>query len=100
MKSPFNHEAIYDAEIAPLMAQIIDICQKNHIPMVASFNFAHGRNPDEPDRDDFCSTYLHDGLDPWWAPEEIVAAMRIVRDGAMTRPKGFAMMVSKTEVPA
>src|SRR4051812_9804430 len=31
-------EAVYDERISPLMAQIIVICKKNKIPMVASFD--------------------------------------------------------------
>lgn len=41
----FDREAAYDREIAPLMARIIDVCKREGIPMVASFNYAQrGRN--------------------------------------------------------
>jgi len=33
-----NKEQIYDQQIAPLMTQIIEICQKNGIAMIASFD--------------------------------------------------------------
>ena len=35
----FDKEEIYDNEIAPLMKQIIEICQKNQIPMLATFAY-------------------------------------------------------------
>ena len=35
-----DNEAIYDAEIAPLMTKIIEICDAHGIPMVASFEYA------------------------------------------------------------
>lgn len=40
LDGPYNVEAIYDTEIAPLMKQIIAICLKHEIPMVASFAYA------------------------------------------------------------
>lgn len=33
----FNEEDVYDNEISPLLRQIIDICNKHNIPMIASF---------------------------------------------------------------
>lgn len=36
----WNEEAVYDAEIAPLMTQIIAICERAKIPMIASFAYA------------------------------------------------------------
>jgi hypothetical protein len=38
-KTAWNLEAVYDSEIAPLMAQIIQICQRVDMPMVASFAY-------------------------------------------------------------
>lgn len=35
----FNEEKVYDEKISPLMKQIIEICNKHKIPMVASFTF-------------------------------------------------------------
>ena len=45
-------EAIYDAQIAPLMTQIINICFMNGIPMLASFQLSVGDDPL------YCSTVL------------------------------------------
>ena len=46
----YDLEAIYDAEIGPLMAQIIAICKRHELPMIASFAYRTGS---------FCSTVLH-----------------------------------------
>jgi hypothetical protein len=43
------NEAIYDEQIAPLMAQIIAICQEHQIPMVVTFEY-------EPEG--YCTTAL------------------------------------------
>lgn len=40
-----NKEQIYDEQIAPLLTQIIEICQQNGIAMVASFDIAHEGAP-------------------------------------------------------
>jgi hypothetical protein len=45
----FDLEKVYDEQISPLMAQIIEICQQHKIPMVASFQYATEEN---------CSTVL------------------------------------------
>ncbi len=37
MAERFDKEAVYDEQIFPLMGEIIAICQKHEIPMVASF---------------------------------------------------------------
>ena len=50
-----NKEQIYDAEINPLMAQIIAICQKNHLSMFATFDI-----PNEEDDGLACTTCLAD----------------------------------------
>jgi hypothetical protein len=42
--SDFDLEAVYDNEIAPLMTEIIAICQWHGIPMVASFAYARSED--------------------------------------------------------
>jgi hypothetical protein len=51
---PFDLEAVYDAEIAPLMSQIIAICQRNRMPMIATFAY----RGDERGENDLCTTVL------------------------------------------
>jgi hypothetical protein len=56
-----NKEQIYDAQISPLMRQIIEICQENGIAMMASFDIAHdGEGPNGED----CSNLLCTSLVP------------------------------------
>lgn len=50
-----NNEQIYDEQIAPLMAQIIDICQNEKIPFAAQFVY----NRDEENDENFlCTSYI------------------------------------------
>lgn len=48
-------EEVYDAEIHPLMAQIIEICQRHKIAMVAQFAI-----PTPADPDLVCTTTTND----------------------------------------
>lgn len=55
---PYDLEQVYDDEISPLMAQIIEICKRENMPMVASFQYAR-----DEDHVDDCCTSLINGLD-------------------------------------
>jgi hypothetical protein len=33
----FDKESVYDEQLAPLMTQILEICEANEIPMIADF---------------------------------------------------------------
>lgn len=46
-------EAVYDREVAPLMAKVIEVCQANKIAMFASFS-----TPNEEDPALHCTTAL------------------------------------------
>jgi hypothetical protein len=50
-----NKEQVYDAEINPLMAQIIGICQAHGIAMLCTFSIP---TPDDPDL--ACTSLLPD----------------------------------------
>lgn len=50
----FDFEDVYDEEIAPLMAKIIEICHSHKLPMVASFHYALRDEDDES----LCTTTL------------------------------------------
>ena len=39
MEETYDLEAVYDNEISPLMAQIIEICEAHRIPMLATFAY-------------------------------------------------------------
>lgn len=47
-----NKEQVYDEQIHPLMAQILDICGKHGIAMIASFSIP------TPEEDDLCCTSM------------------------------------------
>ena len=50
-----NQEQIYDEKIAPLMAQIIDLCKEYRMPFVACFACPDGTEEGEDLR---CTSYL------------------------------------------
>lgn len=66
-----NKEQIYDAEIAPLMDQIIAVCKANKIAMLASFHI-----PTEEDEHLNCTTYLLS--DEYGPPESMLMDMRVI----------------------
>jgi hypothetical protein len=47
-----DKEAIYDEQIAPLMTQLLEICQREGVPMIASFQYSE---------DGFCTSALSTG---------------------------------------
>lgn len=70
---PMNPDAerIYDEQIAPLMAQIIAICKRERIPMLATFQY--GSRPEEGEVD-FCTTWIpFEGQSPG-----LSAALRVI----------------------
>lgn len=84
----FDLEDVYDEEIAPLMAQILEICKRERLPMVASFAYARD---EESGVTDFCSSYLE------WPGRESKALSRAfgaIRSGS---PQLFAFAISTSE---
>lgn len=77
-----NKEQIYDAEIFPLMAQIVEIAKTHGIAMIASFAI-----PTPEDDGLACSTLLPDGEGE--NPPSHLKAMRILREPAQF----FAMTI-------
>jgi len=68
-------EAIYDEQIEPLMAQIIEICMANKIAFV--FDVALGFESDQDDAQLKCtSCLLTDDCDP---PKEMLRAFDCIR---------------------
>lgn len=58
MLEPMNpdSEVVYDAEIAPLMSQIIAICKAHRIPMLATFQYSNRQT--EEGNAHFCTTRI------------------------------------------
>lgn len=50
----YDLEAVYDNQIAPLVAELIKICQEHNMPMLASFAFRGCNNGGH----DCCTTAL------------------------------------------
>lgn len=74
-----NKEQIYDERIAPLMAQIIEVCQANKIAFLASFSI-----PTEEDEDLRCtSAILGKEFEP---PEEFMRAWQEIKPRARRSP--------------
>lgn len=48
-------EAVYDAEISPLMARILEICKERSLPMFATFQLNDGEEDGEPL---MCTSYI------------------------------------------
>ena len=79
-----NKEQIYDEQISPLMAQVIEICKAHKIGVLASFAI--------PIPEDFglrCTTALLEDeyLKDADRPKDYLAALQMIRDGfvAFTR---------------
>lgn len=89
MAEPMNpdSEAIYDAEISPLMTQIIAICKRHRIPMLATFQYSN-RETDEGNAH-FCTTRLpFDGEDGSLARATVEIRSGGVRALAFTITRG------------
>lgn len=70
-----TREEIYNTQINPLMAQILQICQANKIPMLADFDLASEENAALK-----CTSCL---LDPTWKPgPEMLRAFQHLRPRA------------------
>lgn len=68
-----NKETVYDEQISPLMAQIIDICEKNGIAMLATFDI-----PTPEDSGLCCTSVLPD--ETGRNPVRQAAAMSVLED--------------------
>lgn len=68
-------EAIYDAQISPLITQIITLCKAHDIPVIASFDLDDDR--DDPDRRGLACTTL---IVPKNAQPRFHAAMREIQN--------------------
>lgn len=89
----YDAESVYDEQIQPLMAEIIEICKQHEIPMLATFQLNNeGSDPGGSGSDLWCSTLL--------ARFEHGNNSRLLRGHqAMSRGDSFAfsMMIPKTK---
>ena len=49
---PYDLEKLYDEQVSPLVAQILEICQKNELPMAISFQY----KSDGEEEFEFCNS--------------------------------------------
>lgn len=84
----FNLERVYDERIGPLMKKIIEICKEVEMPMLASFCY----KKDEDEFHGYCTTSL---TRKEFFPDELMEALRIIKNGASTRPKVMAITITK-----
>lgn len=69
---PYDKEAVYDEQIAPLMERIIAICREHEIPTLATFAYrldTHGEY-------DSCTTALPGPNNRW--PDSYAVARNII----------------------
>jgi hypothetical protein len=78
-------EQVYDAEIAPLMAQIIATCKRRGIAMVATFHL-----PDDEQDTLYCTTCLPDGSGVF--PDYIKEMEHVI----YRKPEFFAFTITKS----
>lgn len=80
----YDKEKIYDEEINPLMAKIIDICKKNDIQMLSSFALNS--------EDLVCTTHL---VSENFTNESIEDASKVIQCGYVVQ-KPFVMTAAIT----
>jgi hypothetical protein len=74
-----NKEQIYDEQISPLMAKIIEVCKANKIAFLASFSI-----PTEQDEDLRCTSAMLDkDMEP---PAEFMRAWQEIKPRASRNP--------------
>jgi len=83
----FNKEDIYDNEISPLMQQIIEICNKHKMPMIASVTYENNEELG-PGR---CTTLLNGFEDR--ADDANQKAAKVIKNGGH---ETFTMAISKS----
>ncbi len=72
----FDLESVYDSQIAPLMSQIIEICKREGIPILASFCYRADIEGTDDGVEDFCTTHIPRGGRGGWSPRKFGSALR------------------------
>lgn len=87
----FDLEAVYDEQINPLVAKLIEICKANKLPMFATF--AYARMPGDS-AVHFCTTFIeHDER----AIPELRRLLETLR--GYTHPTLMAFTITSKEAP-
>lgn len=85
-------EEIYDEQINPLMAKIIDICKDHKIALVASFDIGGNQYEEETGERLLCSTVLT--TDEYEPANALRDAVKCIYHQYVAVPTFFAMTVS------
>ena len=80
-----KREAVYDAEISPLMTRIIAICKEHDIPHVASFQL----DDERPDNNGFCCSTVK-------VPPDACDRIKRAYAALYTRPEAFAFTITSS----
>lgn len=82
----YDLEDVYDAEIAPLMREIVAICERHGMPLLASFAYARSE-----DRTSFCTTSIpFEGR----TPDQFSEALAVIR---RERPMAVALRIKRPD---
>lgn len=73
--------SVYDEQVAPLMSQIISICQEHGLPFFASFQIDEGDENEGIGPLMSTTTYTPDGCEEWLA-----TAMKEITEGWIAQP--------------
>lgn len=85
----FDKENVYDEQIAPLMEQIISICNENGLSMFASYYIKN----DEENGELYCTTCLSGDCQP----DKIKDLYRVSQKGYVATPPFFGAMTVVTK---
>ena len=94
MTMTYNKEAIYDEQIAPLMAKILQITGREGIQMLASFALmdadpAHNKEPM------LCTSYTEGDI--WTSPELLSAKLVITGERKAVSAMVFDLVMQQAE---
>lgn len=85
----FDKENVYDEQIAPLMEQIIAICNENGLSMFASYCIKN----DEENGELYCTTCLPGDCQP----DKFKDLYRMLQQGYVVTPPFFGAMTVTTK---
>lgn len=92
----YDKEKIYDDEISPLMAKIIEICKRENIPMAAQFYL---KEQDDEGLPMYCTTFMVPSKDE--IKSEVHEHLRGITDlmkyGKNGKPLTISMAITKKE---
>jgi hypothetical protein len=86
----WDHEAVYDEQISPLMRQILEICKAHNLPMFATFQYRSSEHPEEMG---LCTSKLVPEL-PGVEQDLLQNLDRVARRGWGVHPQSFAMTIT------